>query len=130
MYEFHFDCIKNKYGNNSRRLFTATDKLVYKIKTEDDYEELFNFSNYSAKLECYDDSNKLMVGKMKDEADGVAIKKFFGLNQKMFSFSLDASRDHKKAKGVNKNVVATISHNIYKDVLLNNKCLRHSVVRI
>ena len=31
----------------------------------------------------------------------------------------------KKAKGVNKNVVTTIIHNEYKDVLLNNKCIRH-----
>ena len=29
-----------------------------------------------------------------------------------------------------KNVVATISHNEYKDVLLNNKCIRHSMNRI
>ena len=28
---------------------------------------------------------------------------------------------------MNENVVATISHNEYKDVLLNNKCLRHSM---
>ena len=28
-----------------------------------------------------------------------------------------------------KNVVATISHNEYKDVLLNNKCFRHSANR-
>ena len=36
----------------------------------------------------------------------------------------------KKAKGVNKNVVAVISHSEYKDVLLNNKCIRHSMNRI
>ena len=28
---------------------------------------------------------------------------------------------------MNKNVIATISYNEYKDVLLNNKCIRHSV---
>ena len=28
---------------------------------------------------------------------------------------------------VNKNVVATISHNEYKDVFLDQKCLRHSM---
>ena len=33
MYEFHYDYIKNKYGNNSRLLFTNTDSLMYKIKT-------------------------------------------------------------------------------------------------
>ena len=34
---------------------------------------------------------------------------------------------HKKAKGVNRNVITTISHNKYKHVLLNNKCLEHSM---
>ena len=31
---------------------------------------------------------------------------------------------------MNRTVVATISHNEYKDVLLDNKCLRHSMNRI
>ena len=31
---------------------------------------------------------------------------------------------------MNRNVVATISYDKYKDVLLNNKCLRHSLKRI
>ena len=31
---------------------------------------------------------------------------------------------------MNRNIVATISHNEYKDVLLNKKYLRHSVNRI
>ena len=37
--------------------------------------------------------------------------------------------EHKKAKDVNKNVVATISHNEYKDILMNNKCIRHLMNR-
>ena len=44
----------------------------------------------------------------------------------MYSSSL-GNGEHKKAEGVDKNVVATLSHNIYKDVLLNNKYLRHSM---
>ena len=31
---------------------------------------------------------------------------------------------------MNKNIVATVSRNEYKDVLLNNKCIRHSMNRI
>ena len=31
---------------------------------------------------------------------------------------------------MNKNVVATKSHNEYKDILLNNKCIRYSMNRI
>ena len=38
---------------------------------------------------------------------------------------VDDNSEHKNAKGVNKNVVSTISHNEYKDVLLNDKYLRH-----
>ena len=33
----------------------------------------------------------------------------------------------KKARGVNKSVAATMSHNEYKDVLSNSKCIRHSL---
>ena len=45
----------------------------------------------------------------------------------MYSILVDDNSERRKAKVVNKNVVATIGHNEYKDVLLNNKCLRHSV---
>ena len=70
MYEFHYDYIKNKYGNNSRLLFTGTDSLMYEIKTKDVYKdfssnkEVFDFSNYSTKSKYYYNSNKLVVGKM------------------------------------------------------------------
>ena len=55
MREFHYDYIKNKYGKNSRLLFTDTESLMYEIKTIDVYKdfksnkEIFDFSNYSTK---------------------------------------------------------------------------------
>ena len=60
---------------------------------------------------------------MKDEKAGVGIKELVGLKPKMCSFLVDDSSELKKTKDVNKNVVATVSYNEYKDVLLNNKCL-------
>ena len=48
----------------------------------------------------------------------------------MYSFLIDDYSEYKKAKDVNKNVVPTTRHNEYKDVLLNNKCLKHSMNRI
>ena len=64
MYEFHCDYIKNKYGNNSRLLFTDIHSLMCEIKTEDfsNDKEMFGFSNYSTKSKYYDNSNKLVVG--------------------------------------------------------------------
>ena len=48
----------------------------------------------------------------------------------MYSCLVGDSGEHKKVKNLNKNIVATISHGEYKDVLLNNKYLRHSINRI
>ena len=42
-YEFRYNYIKNKYGNNSKLLFTDPDSIMFEIKTEDVYED---FSNY------------------------------------------------------------------------------------
>ena len=61
---------------------------------------------------------------MKDETGGVAVGEFVGFKPKMYSFLVD-NNEHKKTKVVNKYVITTISHNEYKDVLLNNKYIRH-----
>ena len=79
---------------------------------------MFDFSNYSAKSKYYDDSNELVVGKMKDEIGG----EFVGLKPKIYLILVSDSGKYKKIKGVNENVVAKISHNEYLDVLLNKKC--------
>ena len=108
---------------------------MYEIKTEDIYEdfssnkELFDFSNYLTKSNFHDNSNKLVNRKLKDETGGVAIEEFIRLKPKIYSLLVDNS-EHRKAKGVNKNVVAAINHNEYKDVLLHNNCIRHSMNRI
>ena len=57
---------------------------------------MFDFSNYSADSKNYDDSNKLIVAKKKDETVGITIKEFVGLKQKMYSFMVNDSSVHKK----------------------------------
>ena len=85
MYEFHYNYIKNEYDNKSKLLFTDTDSLMYEIKTVDVHEdfssnkEMFDFSNYLTKSKYYDNSNKLVIGKMKDETRGAVIEEFVGL---------------------------------------------------
>ena len=85
MYEFRYDYIKNKFDNKSKLLFTDTDNLMYEIKTENVYEdfssneEMFDFNICSTKSKYHDDSNKLVIWKvkkkMKDETGSVPIMK-------------------------------------------------------
>ena len=71
-----------------------------------------------------------MVGKVKNETADVAIKTIFGSKPTMYLFLVGDSSEHEKANRVNRNIVATITDGEYKDLLLNNKCLRHSMNRI
>ena len=90
---------------------------MYEIETEYVYEdfnndkEMFEFSNYSTKSKYYDNPNKLVVGKMKNKTAGNAIEEFVALKPEMYLYLADDNSEHKKTKGVNKNIVATISHN-------------------
>ena len=48
----------------------------------------------------------------------------------MYAYLVNDNSKLKKAKGMNRNAVLTLSHNKYKDVLLNKNCLGHSMNRI
>ena len=52
------------------------------------------------------------------------------MKPKKYSFLVGDNSEHKKVKDANKNFYAAISHNEYKDFLLNNKCIRRSINRI
>lgn len=64
MYEFHYDYIGVKYGCGTNLLFTYPDSLIYKIDTDDVYEDfqkdkgLFDFSDYPKDSRFFDPANK------------------------------------------------------------------------
>ena len=72
MQDFHYNYIKNKYGDKAGMLLTDTDSIMYKIEAENFYEdinkdkELFDFSNYPKDSKYYNNVNDLVVDKMKD----------------------------------------------------------------
>ena len=86
MYDFHYNFIKTNF--DAELLFTDTDSLAYEIKSKNVYEEfykwkdLFDFSNYSKDSKFYGDTNKKVIGKIKDEYGRVIIDEFIGLNKK------------------------------------------------
>ena len=62
----------------------------------------FDFSNYSTISKYYDLSNKLVIGKMKNETTGNAIKGYIELKLQIQSFLVDDNSEHKKVKYVNR----------------------------
>jgi hypothetical protein len=122
MYQFHYDYILPKYGDNQQLLFTDTDSLCYHIQTEDLYKDmkednqLFDMSGYN--MDGYrrcDNTNKKVIGKFKDETDGNPIVEFCGLRSKMYSIKLDNGTEKKTGKGVQKSALKKkVCHEDYK----------------
>ena len=120
MYDFHYNFIKKNF--DAELLFTDTDSLTY-IKSKDVYEEffkwkdLFDFSNYSKDSKFFNETNKKVIGKMKDEFGGVIIIEFVTLKSKIYSIKKIDGKEHNTSKGVN----IAIEFDKFKDVLFNQK---------
>ena len=87
---------------------------------------MFNFSNYSKDSKFFHDTNKTVIGKMKDEYGGVIIDQFIGLKSRMYSIKKIDGKESSTTKGVN---IAT-EFNEFKDVLFNKKIITHKMKRI
>jgi hypothetical protein len=112
MYKFHYDCIKTKYGDKAKLLFTDTDSLVYEIQTDDVYDDIrkdvelgensvFDTSNYEGRNGIQSVNGKVL-GKMKDECGGKIMSEFVGLKAKMYNCQIQGEKDKKAAKGIKK----------------------------
>ena len=137
MYDFHYNYIKDKYGDKAKLLFTDTDSLTYEIEAEDVNQDFWNDkykfdnSDYPESSPYFDKANKKVIGKFKDEAAGVPICEFVGLRSKMYSYIKDNKKGGKTAKGIKKNVIKEdITHEDYKDTLSNNREMYHKMKTI
>ena len=87
---------------------------------------MFDFSSYPKDPKFFDDTNKRVIGKTKDESEWKIIDEFVGLKSKIFSIKNIGGKESNTAKGVN---IAT-EFSEFKDTLLNKKVLRHKMGRI
>ena len=130
MYQFHYNYVLKTF--DAKLLFTDTDSLVYEIKSGNVYDQclkdkhLFDFSGYPKNSVYYCVLNKKVLGKMKDELNGVRIVEFVGLKSKMYSLIDDNDEEVNKAKGAN----LKLRHKGYIDVLFNKKVVRYKMKRI
>ena len=89
MYGFHCSFVEKHF--DAELLFTEIDSLTYKIKSNDVYKELFvnqrhlfDLSNYPQDSKFFDEANKKVLGKMKDEFGGKIVVEFVRLKWKMY----------------------------------------------
>ena len=83
MHDFHYIFIKKNFDDEL--LFTDTDILTYEIR-----KCLWSFSGkicltYSNDSKFFNETNKNVICKMKDEFGGVIVNEFVGLKSKIYS---------------------------------------------
>ena len=131
MYEFWYDYMKPKYGDNVKLCYIGTDSFIMHIKTEDFYKDIaddaverFDTSNYEVDRPLLTGKNKKVIGLMKDELGGKIMTEFVALRPKTYSYLTDDCEEDKKAKGTKKCVIKRrLKFNDYKDCLLNNQII-------
>jgi len=136
MYDFHYNFTKKQWPD-SELLFTDTDSLVYNIKCENVYQDiydnkdLFDLSDYPTCSEFHDNSNNTVIGKMKDEFIFVPVREFVGLRSKMYAVILDDNKLTKKAKGIPRGYVKKMMNFDDFKAALNNSVsfIKTNVIR-
>ena len=129
MYEFWYDYMKQKYGNDKKLCYMDTVSFVMNIKTNDFYKDIssdvdnkFDTSNYEVNRPLSMGKNKKVIGLMKDELGGEIITEFITLRPKLYSYLTDNDKEDKKTKGTKKCVIKKmIKFNDYKKCLLKMK---------
>ena len=100
MYRFLYNIMKPHF--DCRLLYLVTDSLLFIIRSDDFYKELaakpnilseFDFSNYSKEHQIFNNNNKLVVLKYKDEFAGKLIDEFILLKPKFYSITSTGKTD-------------------------------------
>jgi len=128
MYSFHYEHIVPTYGERVKLLFTDTDSLCYHITTQDVYSDMqlhldeYDTSDYPPDHFLHSRANAKVIGKFKDETNGVAPLEFVGLRSKMYSILLPGNKEKKTAKGIKKSFVTKkIRHEDYRNCIFDEE---------
>ena len=106
VYEFWYDYVKPKYGENAKFCYMDTDNFIFYVKTDDIYKDIaknvetrFDTSNFEIDRPLPKGKNNNLTEVMKDELCGQVIKEFVRLITKTYSYLKDNNDKDKKAKG-------------------------------
>ena len=129
MYEFWYDYMKPKYGDNVKLCYMDTDSFIMHIKAEDFYKDIandvkkrFDTSNYEINRPLPAGKNKKVIGLMKDELGRKIMTEFVALMPKSYSYLTDDCKEDKKAKATKKCATKRrLKFNYCKGCPLNNR---------
>lgn len=142
MYDFHYNVMLKKYGVERLRLcMTDTDSLLYWIATEDVYEDMrgmkewFDNSEYPKNDINYDETNKKVLGKFKNEEAKFEdkpnhITEFCGHRSKLYAYQTAIGGQEVRAKGTEKSVAKTIQFSEYLRTLETGEEVKKSMTCI
>ena len=102
-YEFWYDYVKPKYGENEKLCYMDTDSFIVHVKTDDTYkgivkdvETRFGTSNFETDKPLPKAKN---IGIIKVELSGQIMKEFVVLRVKTYIYLKDDNDEGKKANG-------------------------------
>ena len=104
-YEFWYDYVKPKYGENAKLCYMGTDSFIVDVKAEDiykdiveDVETIFDTSNLKTYRSLPKGKSKKVIEQMKDELGGQIKKEIFGLRAKTNKYLKDYNDEDKNQK--------------------------------
>ena len=146
MLKFWYKILKEKYNKQDqlRLLMTDTDSLLFKVETEDYFNEMMEHKEHLdlSKMDNVlfkDLSNQKQLSKFKDESNGLPIYEFVGLRSKLYSYiSIQRDEDKKlilteskKAKGVSKSSVKKfMKFDEYYSCIVNKNIIEKETISI
>ena len=138
MYEFSYYYLKPKYQDNVKLCYMDADSFIIHVETNDFYEDIANDVDESFHTSKYDKNidrplskgrNKKVIGKFKDELNGMLIIEFIALRAKTYAFTQinkeeEEIEEYKKAKGTKKCIIKKyLNFDLYKKALFNNETI-------
>ena len=94
MYEFWYNYLKPKYGGKVKICYTDTDSFIIHAETEDFYKDIVQDVNKWFDTSRYNEKdnrplpigiNKKIIGKFKDELNGLIMTGFIALGAKAYA---------------------------------------------
>ena len=145
MYQFWYDYLQPIYKDKTELCDMDTDTFIIYVETDgfckdisNDVNKCFDTSNYSKDIErpLEKGKNKKVIGKFKNELDGLIMIEFCAHRAKTCAFLIDEFNDidykergiiNKKAKGTKKYVIQSqITFKDYVNVLFNKVPMKKS----